>query len=46
MRILMLLALVPLLAGCSSMLLGGSGTYSPPPDQCQQENGEERKRDC
>lgn len=46
MRILFILMLMPLLAGCASMLIGGSGTYTKPADQCQQETGEERENGC
>ena len=46
MRIVLMLVIFLGLSGCTSMLLGGSGTYRPPADQCEQQNGEERKRDC
>ena len=46
MRVLLTLMTLLLLGGCTSMLLGGSGTYQAPSDQCQQKNGEESKREC
>ena len=46
MRIALTLLALLLLGGCTSLLLGGGGTYQAPADQCEQENGEEGKREC
>lgn len=45
MRSLLLLVTIVMLSGCSAMLLGGSGTYSEP-DECEQNDEEENKREC
>jgi uncharacterized protein YceK len=46
MRILLTLLVMLLSSGCTSMLLGGSGTYKQPTDQCQERQGEDQKREC
>ncbi len=46
MRIALILMALLTLSGCTSLLLGGSGTYQAPADQCEQKNGEEGKREC
>ncbi len=46
MRLLLVLLPVLLISGCTSMLLGGGGTYSPPEDRCQQGNEEGNNDNC
>ncbi len=42
-RILALIAMSLLLSGCTAMLLGGSGGYQPPVDECEEEDRDDER---